>query len=410
MEPHLGLLFCGQKCQYSFIEGKREREGESETELEANIKKITALSEMFENTRKFLNNNTEIIIKTLVNELEEFFNINLTNDLAKGNVELAKYILDKDLYSIDDISYYIAASNNVDAMQLLLDYKADPKQSDSSGDNLIQYLFDAATIDGYSIPELTLLIEKLGVDLNHESLSGFTMFEKALLDANYVHVDVIKYMLDQGAKIRPKTLTLAFQNAERNANNTNDFVNYKKIIALLVQRAPEIDLMRRVGKSRNFFSDIQVPKLRMFLLQLIVRQRNMGKTPMDVSKILNATKLRNYLCNEISDGPGDYDTDQKQYLLLFIKMLGVPKDVSSIWKNYPVAKLCSYLSTILAIGAIWDDEKFLQQREAYENLKKYELNRAKKFIETFKEGLENMFGIRTDGKSLETLIEEFEDI
>ena len=77
------------------------------------------------------------------------------------------------------------------------------------------------------------------------------MFEKALLDSDFIHVSVIEYMLEQGATIRGRTLECAFRAAERRSQqNGNDALsNDKKIITMLMQNAPNINLIRRTGKS-----------------------------------------------------------------------------------------------------------------------------------------------------------------
>ena len=97
-------------------------------------------------------------------------------------------------------------------------------------------------------------------------------------------------------------------------------------------------------------------------------------------------------------------------LLTFARLLGVPNETIQTWRDFSKGKLCSYISSILAIGAVWNSKRFNKHRFELRTMKELQQKQVMDAVEQFKRGIAWTLGIETDGKTLEQLLQEANDV
>lgn len=393
-EISTGLVYC------SFIEGqKRGREDEDEQ-----------LMDRFKSTLSYYTK-----AKTIKDEKEALvYEIALVDIVDKAIDTMREYILEAALES-----KFISPENgwnfmwvkHVETVKFALRNKLvainDPKA---------ELLFYAVDND---IDDVVKFLLENGADPNMYSMTSKELVFEYAISVHQFNIVVL--LVKYGAKITFETVRNAFHWAEEffTEGIEDDATDEEKqkqlqesdagkvLLFILNNMPPDLDLLAIRTMDHNVFDAIgdKIPYLRMLFITFVFSHYRLQRLPSDVSRKILAERLRNILCKELSD-----ERLSKSFLLSLAEFLGVPKEVRVGWSSVSKDKLCSYVSTIVAIGAIWDTYKFTDRRAKLRAQKDLERAKVQNALEKFKRAVQVLFDVDTEGKTVDQLLQEMEEL
>lgn len=120
---------------------------------------------------------------------------------------------------------------------------------------------------------------------------------------------------------------------------------------------------------------------KLLLKTYMIRQTFKNILPMEAARVTAAREIRNALCEEV------FSDANKRKLLDFAAAMGMPEQWRISMSNNSQADICKILSTVIAIGAVWDPVKFIEWNEKQKKLH---------MLENFRNQVKMIFGIDVD--------------
>lgn len=398
------LVFCGTKCQFApFIEGQTKRGREDEEELEK-----------FEATLNILKSAEKLGDAELQKTYKGKIRSQVENALALGRIEILSLAKKYDFLNFKDAALMSMALQNFESMKFLLKNGLQKEEIDR------QEILQNALDNRSDFEIIKLLVEEGGANVNEppesEYIAPLSMAITYSVDES--NLSLVQLFLDHGAEITIYVLNEAFLIIEDYINDQE--LEGEEALATFMQTSPIVQclmyLLQRIPSGFDLFSvpyegcdglfaTITSEPLRLVFMTKILSHYQLEGMPRDVSKVIVAEKLRNFLCTLISN-----EQVARDNLLTFARLLGVPKETIQTWRDFSKGKLCSYISSILAIGAVWNSELFNKHRLDLRSMKELQQKQVMDAVEQFKRGIAWTLGIETDGKTLEQLLQEANDI
>lgn len=391
-EVSTGLVYC------SFIEGqKRGREDDE-------------LMEKFKSTLSIYTNAKIIKDENLVTQFKAKLEDMVNEAILGSNESFLEAALNSKFISLDNgwkFNWFYHVETVKFALQNKLVAINDPRA---------ELLFYAIDND---LDDVVKFLLEHGADPNmHSMRAEQTVFTYAIS----VHMfDIVVLLVKYGAKITFDTVREAFHWAEEFflediENDASDEEKQKQLqesgagkvlLLILNNMPPDLDLLAIRAMDHDVFDAIgdNVPYLQMLFITFVFSHYRLQRLPAELSRKILAERLRNILCKELAD-----ESTSKSFLLSLAEFLGVPKEVRVGWSSVSKDKLCSYISTIIAIGAIWDTYKFTDRRAKLRAQKDLERAKVQNALEKFKRAVQVLFDVDTEGKTVDQLLQEMEEL
>jgi ankyrin repeat protein len=420
------LFFCDKVCQFDFIQGggKRERE-ESIPELDAIIERIKTnedvkllRDELFskvttENAKEMIDyiasrinsklillsiSYTPILFSIILNS--QYIDVNVKNDIgqtllmilinnAKNRqdyVEKLIYLLLKhpkfDVNARDDSGYtaLMYASKSEKIFKMILNHpNTNVNLKDKNGrtaffslmgkEKTAKMIFDNPTFD------VNIRLKKNFTYLMSSVKAGFDNITRMLL--THPNIDV---------------------NAQsENGNTALKFAIDKRNERMMIEIGahPDTDFFIRTNAGYTVF-DYCPSDMCKVLIYAMIRNQSWGIIPKNVSKLLNLRRLRDYLCENLSNQANRADL---VVLATFMKLPVSP--------NATKSDICRDISDVLSAGHWYYNETTFKEQKAKRSAQSATIL---PILDIFRERIREIAGIDPEGKTLQQLLDELNRI